>query len=322
MSPADDSSSHRTADDAATASRGRLLMLASVVFFIANSLLVRLLGASFGVDSWLLSTARFAVGLLVVSLPFVPGGRASARALWRNPLLIARGVCGGTSVYVYYRTLAELGAGRATFINNTYIVWGALLATIFLRERLRPGIIAALVLGVGGIGLMVDLAPHGFAVTSSDAWALVGAVLAGIVIVVIRKLHERENTATIFAAQCSWGLLFSAAPSVTGWETPTALAAVLLVLSGVLAAVGQLTMTSAYRLLPVAEGSMSQTLVPLGIGIGSAVIFGEHYTTRGVIGAALILASCLLAARTRPRLTAGLPVAQSSPAATAATAKR
>jgi drug/metabolite transporter (DMT)-like permease len=48
--------------------------------------------------------------------------------------LIIRGVVGGIGVYRYYLTIVHLGAGRATFISNTYVVMGALLAVAFPHE--------------------------------------------------------------------------------------------------------------------------------------------------------------------------------------------
>ena len=284
-------------------------MLMSVAFFVANALLVRVLGAQFAVSSWVLSTARFIVGLVLVALPFLPTGRATFPALVRNPLLIARGVFGGLGVYVYYVNIEQLGAGRATFLNCTYIAMGAVLASLFLRERLRAIVVFALALGLGGVALLTGVSLDLWNLSAADAYALLGALFAAIVIVIIRKLHERENTATIFAAQCGWGLLLTVGPTVAHPQAPGWLALGLLVVSGLLAGGGQLTMTAGYKILPVAEGSLYQALLPVGIAVGGIAFFGERFSPREAAGAFLIVASCVLAARTRPRLAAGLPAA-------------
>jgi drug/metabolite transporter (DMT)-like permease len=59
---------------------------------------------------------------------------------------------------------------------------------------------------------------------------------------------------------------------------------------------GQICMTRAFRDLPVGEGSLLQMLVPLGIAIGGAVFFHEHFLASDLIGAALILAGSALPA--------------------------
>ena len=284
-----------------------------MAFFIVNALLIRVLGHYYGVNASLLTAMRFVTGLAFVAVPFLPSGRTAWRAVLRNPWLIARGVIGGSGVYLYYETVTVLGAGRATLLNNTYIAMGAVLAAIFLRERLRPMVFVALGSSLTGVALLTQVSLQ-HPLSAGDALALLGALASAVVIVLIRKLHERENTTTIFAAQCAWGLTCAAAPTVANWSVPGPLLLALVVLSGVLAAIGQLTMTSAYKRLPVAEGSLFQALLPLGIGLGGVWLFGEHYTSGQVIGGLLIVTSCLLAAHTRPRLSAGLPPASTAQA--------
>ncbi|MBE2213981.1 MAG: DMT family transporter [Opitutaceae bacterium] len=289
------------------AARGRVLMLASALFFIANVLLVRAIGTHFAVDTWMLSSVRFLIGLGLVFLPLMPGGAVNLRSLWRNPLVIARGVIGGSAVAIFYATIPELGAGRATFVNNTYILWGALLAALFLREHLQARMVVALLLGLLGVGLLTGVSAHGWAFSRADALAILGAVFSAIVIVIIRRLREHETIATIFGSQCAWGLAFTAVPTVTGWQTPGWLAAALLALAGLLAGAGQLFMTAGYRWLPVAEGSLLQMSVPVGIALGGVVFFQERYSLAELIGASLIIGSCVLGAMTRPRIAGALP---------------
>ena len=113
-------------------------MLGSTGGFIANALIIRELGDRFAVDSWLLSTVRFVVGLALIVAFFRTGGRFRFRNLYRNWQLVVRGVLGGVGVYLYYLTIVHLGAGRATFISNTYVVMGALLAVVFCGSRSLP----------------------------------------------------------------------------------------------------------------------------------------------------------------------------------------
>src|SRR3954462_13927035 len=101
-------------------SRGIRLMIASTLCFVANVLLIRALGQLQSVNVWLISCARFIVGLSVVFTVFRRDIRP--RNLFQNGRLIMRGIVGGLGVGVYYLTVVRLGAGRATFINTTYII--------------------------------------------------------------------------------------------------------------------------------------------------------------------------------------------------------
>jgi drug/metabolite transporter (DMT)-like permease len=294
-------------EHAASVARGRVLMLLSMALFAANALFVRLLGTHFGVNSWVLATVRFATGVALVLAPWVPGGRLEMRAVLFDRLLLTRGIVGGAAVWAFYHTIPPLGVGRATFINITYVLWGALLAALVLKERLRAQVAWGLAFGVAGVALLCGVSLRGWSPTGADALALAGAIGSGVVIVAIRKAHDRVSTKSIFAAQCVWGLVVTCVPAVRGWETPTPLVMMLLIASGVLVAGGQLTMTAAYRSLPVGEGSLLQTLGPVLIAVGGMVLFAETYTVLQGLGAALTLGGCLLASVSRPRLAAGLP---------------
>ncbi len=273
---------------------GLLLMLASTGCFVANALVIRLLGAHYAVDSWLLSSVRFVVGLALIVTLFTPGRVFQYNNLYRNPQLIVRGVIGGIGVYLYYVTIVHLGAGRATFISNTYVVVGALLAVALLKEPLTRVLLIGSAVSLLGLALLTNVMTAPSAVGFYDLLAMLGALASAVVIVTIRQLHRTEHTATIFGAQCFYGLLFCLVPTVVRFTMPPAAAWALLVGSALCAGAGQLTMTRAYRELTVARGSLLQMLVPLGIAAGGVLLFGERFQPHELIGAALILGGTLL----------------------------
>ncbi|HUL52215.1 MAG TPA: DMT family transporter [Opitutaceae bacterium] len=279
---------------AANPRHGTLLMLASAGCFVANALVIRLLGARYAVDSWLLSSVRFVVGLALIVALFPPGRVFKFSNLFRNPQLIVRGVIGGIGVYLYYVTIVHLGVGRATFISNTYVVMGALLAVALLKEPLTIALVTGSVVSLFGLALLTNVIAASRAVGFYDFLAVLGALASAVVIVTIRQLHRTEHTATIFGAQCLYGLLFCLVPAVARFSLPPAAAWALLVASALCAGAGQLTMTRAYRELTVARGALLQMLVPLGIAAGGVLLFGEHFQPNELVGAALILAGTLL----------------------------
>jgi drug/metabolite transporter (DMT)-like permease len=273
---------------------GLLLMLASAGCFVANALVIRLLGARYDVDSWLLSSVRFVVGLALIVTLFPLGRVFQFNNLYRNPQLIVRGVIGGIGVYLYYVTIVHLGAGRATFISNTYVVMGALLAVALLKEPLTSALLIGSAVSLFGLALLTNIMTAPLAVGFYDLLAVLGALASAVVIVTIRQLHRTEHTATIFGAQCFYGLLFCLVPTVARFTLPAPAAWALLVGSALCAGVGQLTMTRAYRELSVARGSLLQMLVPLGIAGGGVLLFGERFQPHELVGAALILGGTLL----------------------------
>jgi drug/metabolite transporter (DMT)-like permease len=272
--------------------RAVILMLVSVAGFTANILLARLLGELQAANAWLISVARFVVGLLIVMTVY----RADFRPanLWSNPQLIKRGLLGALGVYLTYLCVIKLGAGRATFIGNTYVIWGALLAAWLLRERLQLRTLLGSFATLIGLGLLTNI----FSTTTGpglyDLIAIVAAVNSAYVVVTIRQLHGTEHSSTIFAAQCAYGLVVCTVPAVTTYEPISLLAWGVLVLASLTAGIAQLAMTRAFRDLAVAEGSLLQMLVPLGVAAGGWAFFQEKFTLLEMAGAALILAGTAL----------------------------
>lgn len=278
--------------------RALSLMVLSAVVFTANVLLVRALGQMGQANIWLISCVRFVVGLALIAIAY--RREFAPTHLWRNTLLVQRGILGGFGVYVTYLCVVQLGAGRAIFINNTYVIWGALLAAWLLHERLRSAVLIGSVTAIAGLALLT----HVFSLTSHpglfDLVAFGSAWLSGYIVVTIRQLHGTEHTSTIFAAQCVYGLLICTVPAVYTYTPLSGLAWVIIVIAGLTAAIGQLAMTRAFRDLPVAEGSLIQMLVPLFIAIGGVLFFHEHFSAQELAGAALILGGMAFTVVTKP----------------------
>lgn len=262
-------------------------MLASTACFITNVLLIRALAGIESINLWVVVCARFLVGLAIVGVFY--RREFQPTHLFTNRKLVERGLLGGIGTLGFYYTVGTLGAGRATFINNTYVIWAGLFAVVFLRERLRPALFAGAVATLLGLALLTNPFSSGSRTGFDDLVALLNALCSAWVVVTIRQLHAREHSSTIFSAQCAFGLLLCAGPAIANLAAITPTAGLILALASTCAGAGQLLMTQAYRDLSVAEGSLLQMLVPLGIATGGVVFFSEHFTGPELAGGALIL---------------------------------
>jgi drug/metabolite transporter (DMT)-like permease len=260
-------------------------------------LLVRALGEVESVNVWLVSCVRFVAGMGVIYTLYrreFQFGR-----LFTNSKLVSRGIVGGLGVYGFYLTVVELGAGRATFINNTYVIFGALGAVWVLGERFRVALALGSVAALGGLALLTNAFGANAHASGYDLLAVITALGSAYVVITIRQLHATEHTSTIFAAQCIYGLLLCSIPAALHLHAVSALGWTMMVIAGVFAALGQIAMTRSFRDLPVAEGSLLQMLVPLGIAVGGATFFSEHFAPHELVGAALILGGTTFTAMRR-----------------------
>lgn len=269
-------------------------MLCSVAGFTANTLLLRYLsGGERGIPVDVPLLFRSIVGIVIVLTCF--HGRRPTRIVpvFRDRLLILRGATGLLGTAAYYWTVPTLGAGMATLICNTYVIFASIIAVLALGEKLTATRFAWLAISFVGIVLLIgpNVDAEGFGIGWNEAIALVGAVLAAWSVVLVRRLTAEYSIGTIYLAQCVWiavPLLLLAGPDLLslGWGDVA-----LLVLAAGAAGFGQLAMNEGYRLLPVSTGASMQMLWPVTTGLGGWWLFSERLVALQFVGAVLVLAS-------------------------------
>jgi drug/metabolite transporter (DMT)-like permease len=269
--------------------RSVMLMLGSVVLFAVNTLLVRAVAVHVpAADGWLATFFRGTVGLIVVFAIFGKGRGFAPSRLFSSRLIIIRGVVGALSIIAFYVTIVKLGAARAVILNLTYPIFATIIAGIWLKEKLTRG--AMIWMLVGFAGLFIFLSDDGQLLRPSayDLLAIAGAVGAGWVVVIIRRLRHDEHPATIYASQALFSLIL-AAPAAAKLPHLPVLAWVGLAAAAVIVTIAQLIMTRAYQFMSVSRGSALQMLLPLATAVGGFVWFGEIFHPMEIGGALLTL---------------------------------
>ncbi|NLT69875.1 MAG: DMT family transporter [Verrucomicrobiaceae bacterium] len=274
--------------------RGIVVMVLSVLAFTVNSLLLKYLGEGehrLSPDMPLLF--RAAVGIVIV-LVFFRGRRPTLiRPVFRDRSLVLRGFTGLLGTAAYYWTVPTLGAGKATLICNTYVIFASIIAMLTLGEKLTAKRFFWLAAAFAGIVLLVGprAAGENFTVGWSEILALFGAIMAAWSVVLVRQLSLEYSIGTIYLAQCVWILVpiaCLAAPDLAGLSVSEL---ALLLLAAVAAGGGQLAMNEGYRCLTVTTGATIQMLWPVSTTLGGWLLFSERFGPLQWAGAILILAS-------------------------------
>lgn len=269
--------------------RGVLLMLLSVLFFSANTLVIRWAGLhAAGADGWSATIYRGGIGLAIVLACYGNGRGFNPRGLFANRLVIVRGVVGAVGLMAFYLTIGFLGASRAVIVNLSYPVFATLLAVPILGERVSGRALFWILMGFGAlVGFVGGGATHG--ISRYDLLGVAGAISAGLVVVLVRKLIRSEHPSTIYGSQCVFSLLLAFPfgwqnlPKLP-WQGHFALAA-----AAGLVSCGQLLMTNGFRMLPVSRGSAIQMLIPVVTALGAWALFDEGFHAAEYGWAALIL---------------------------------
>jgi S-adenosylmethionine uptake transporter len=281
--------------------RGLLLMLLSLVFFAANVLILRGVSLHTPVADGPMATAfRGLVGLVIVGVGY-RGRGLNGRSLIREPLVLARGAVGATSILLFYLTISQLGAGRAVILNLTFPLFGAVMAAAWLQEPLRKRQLAWMCVALAGLGVFFSRTAFQGTFSRYEVYGVLGAFIAGVAVVLIRLLRHREHPATVFGSQCLWSLGVALPFCVQNLAQLPGSAVAGLCLAAICVAVAQLALTYAFGTLSVARGSAIQMLLPLLTALGGWLLYGERLTRTELAGGALTLVATWLAVRPPPR---------------------
>ncbi|NCO36551.1 MAG: DMT family transporter [Armatimonadetes bacterium] len=260
-------------------------MLLSSLFFSLMSAMVRGLSE---VNSYTTVAMRFIVGGLVAGALFSSGIQ---KLRWINwPWIVLRGVSGGIACILFYWGIQHVGLSKGVLLGYTYVIFASIFSVFILREQIKLPHWIAIATALVGAGLICGVT--NLSMGSGEMVALLGGVIAGFAVVCVTKCRENDSSTNIFFSQCIFGLVIVFWPVTSHWAMPTTGQWHTLVLIGVLAAGGQLSMTYAYKYTGATQGSLLGLLTPiLGTLIGVAY-FREALGIGFLLGASLVLASC------------------------------
>ncbi len=267
-------------------------MVLSLLCFTANVLILKYTGDNRQVSPWLALYVRSVLGFFVVIALFRGRGLIHLRPMFTERLMIWRGLTGIVGTACFYWTVPILGAGKSTLIGSTYILFAALMAVFFLKERLGSRKILWIVVALFGVLLLTGKGNGGFTISPVDLLALTGAVSAAGAVIVIRQLTRTYHSGAIYLCQCLYLVLAITPFVLLSFEWPGGVEFLLISAAAVAASFGQIAMNEGYRYLPVATGASIQMALPVTASIGGMLLFEEAFRALQVLGAALILIGC------------------------------
>jgi len=274
--------------------KGASLMVTACAVFCVMACLVKILSH---VSPFKTSLYRFVVGLGLLGAAAMLG---RIRLEFNNVrLLFTRGLLGGIGIVVMYFAIVKLGVGKGMVLASTYPIFAYIFSIVLLKER--PSVVSALAIAAAFIGIyfVAECRNDGAGIFEGfglyEMLAVSVGMLGGLVIVTIRKLHETDSSYAIYFSQCAAGFWIAVVPASVGSSRVDLADALILVLIGATAAIGQLMMTQSYKHLPVRMGATLGMLEPAFCYLAGVILFSEPLSARSVIGTVLIIGSCVAA---------------------------
>jgi drug/metabolite transporter (DMT)-like permease len=162
---------------------------------------------------------RSGVGLFLLSPLIWRAGGLAAVKTQRLPQHIARNTIHFGAQLGWFFALTLIPIGQVVAIEFTMPIWTAILAAMFLGERITAFKVAAIVLGIVGVVMIVR--PSTGEINPGQLIALLAAVGFGISVAMVKSLTRTEQTVTVvfymLAVQSAGSLL----PALYLWHWPS-----------------------------------------------------------------------------------------------------
>ncbi len=238
---------------------------------------------------------RFVIGLGLIAIAAMSG---RVKLVFINKkLLFLRGLAGGIAIFIGFLSITKLGLGKGMVLICSYPIFASVISAVFLKERLRLFDIGAILTAIAGIYLIAYEKQQGFSLLvfgKYELLAILGAVVAGITITLIRKLHDTDNSLAIYFSACAVGMWLVIVPAFRTAEDVGLKGVFILLGIGASITVGQLLMTEGFRYVPVKTGSLLLMLEPVLCYVAGVAIFREDLTLSSVFGSLLVIGACVV----------------------------
>ncbi|SQH75057.1 conserved membrane protein of unknown function, might beong to Permease of the drug/metabolite transporter (DMT) superfamily [Shewanella benthica] len=270
-------------------------MLLSALAFSLMSACVKLVSAH-GIPVLEIIAARALVSL---GLSYIDVKRKGI-SMWghNRKLLLARGAIGTLALFCVYYSLITLPLAEATLLQYLHPMFTALLAFIFLGERVLHSTKVCITLSI--LGLLVMVLP-GLGVDQQAAlpWASIGIALLGalgssIAYVIVRRLSNIEDVSVIILYFPLIALPLSIFLLGSDFVMPNFEGLLLLLFVGVFTQVGQVGLTKAMQSESAGKAAGYAYVQVIFAMLFGWIIFSELPSIWSWIGGSIIMIGALV----------------------------
>lgn len=274
--------------------RGATLLVLSALAFSAMSVQVKLAGRELPVAMLVLARG---VVTLVMSVTWL---RLRRIRPWGSDKagLVQRALFGTGALACYFYAVDALPLAEATVLHYLNPVFVAIIAALFLGERIDARLVAAIALGLGGtllvarpgflFGGSMPLPPVGVAV------ALGSAFLSACAYATVRRLARTEHSDVIVFYFAMFAAPIALPFALAAWVWPSPSGWLLMLGLGVATQLGQTFMTRGLALVTAARGTTIGYVQIVFAAIWGVVLFHEQLSGFTLAGAGVVVLAVLI----------------------------
>ncbi len=267
--------------------KGILLLFSAEVCFALSTVFGKLVTENSAIVGIEVSFFRYLLGFIVFSIYMLVKGTSFRPNNTKQVVL--RGVFNTLAVIFFFAGLQYTTVTNANMLNMTYPVFVFLLAPFINHEKSALSNVLYLIITLAGVYLIV--APDFNHINPGDFLSLVSGVLAGFGIPFLREARKYDSSEVILFYLMMLGCLINLVLVIPFFVMPAGLMMVYVMLSALVAVLGQGFLTVGYRYIEAASGSLVSASRILIAGIMGVSFFSDPVTLKIMLGGTLILIS-------------------------------
>ncbi|TYP75228.1 DMT family transporter [Aquimarina intermedia] len=210
----------------------------------------------------------------------------------KRTLLIARGLAGVTSMGLFFLAVPYLPIGTAVSLRYTSPIFAALLAVVFLRERIASVQWSFFLLAFSGVLVIKGFDPDINLV--GLVLVLCSALASGFVYILINKIGHSDHPVVIVNYFMWISFIVGGTFSIFYWTTPRGIEWLLLLSLGIFGYFGQLFMTKAFQSQVTNKVVSLKYIEVISTMLAGIVWFGDRYPVLSIMGTAMVILGLLL----------------------------
>lgn len=276
--------------------RGALFLCAAALVFTVEAVLLRTLGQHASTTQIVLFRC---LGQLALVAGWMMASRGAVLKTRRPGLQLLRGLASLAAWWFYYASFRMLDLALATTLTFATSLFVVALAAPILKEKV--GGMRAVATLVGFLGVAIAAGMGRVAIEPGVHFGIAGAVSGAAIVFLNRALTKTEQTSTIMAFIGLVGTISTIPVAVLHWTPLTPFEFAVGFAIGGLGAAGMWLTIEAYRVGEVSALAPIPYIRIVFAIIAGWLAFAEWPTAYTLVGAALVVASALVATRAEIR---------------------
>ena len=274
---------------------GVFLSLFAVIFGLLTGVLIKKLGSDINIITTLFYRFLFSLPILFLYAIHLRG--RNFLQINQRQILFFRSFLGLCGITFWFLSIRSMPLGMATALFQSSVIFITLLSPVFLGEKVGIYRWTAVIAGLAGVVIITN--PFSGAMSWYALYGIGAALVGAGLSLMLRQLGKGDTPASVAAwyNMAGFGVL-----SIIVMILPNQLQSIGqsvlidLVILGVIGSALQIVMTTAYRYSDaVVVASMRYVQMPIS-GVVGYFIFAEVMSASEIIGALIIIASCLVIA--------------------------